>query len=147
MGGPLEKAESDAKFDRYVDTFTRHGFSRWAIEDQQGRFAGYAGIMPSPPDHALGHHVEIGWRLARSFWGNGYATEAAKAVLHDAFTRVGVAEVLAYTSSDNERSQAVMNRLGLRRAPTCDFSMAYNGRMWRGLVWVAAAADGSLTSR
>jgi RimJ/RimL family protein N-acetyltransferase len=147
MGGPLEETQSDAKFDRYVATFARHGFARLVIEDQQERFAGYAGIMPSPSDHVLGQHVEIGWRLVRSFWGNGYATEAARAVLHDAFTRVGVTEVLAYTASDNERSQAVMNRLGLRRVPTRDFSTAYNGKMWRGLVWVAAAADGSLTSR
>jgi len=147
MGGPLDETQSDAKFDRYVATFARHGFARLAIEDQQGHFVGYAGIMPSPPDHVLGQHVEIGWRLARLSWGHGYATEAAREVLRDAFTRIGVTEVLAYTASDNERSQAVMSRLGLQRTPTRDFSTAYNGRMWRGLVWVAAAADGSLTSR
>jgi RimJ/RimL family protein N-acetyltransferase len=147
LGGPLDRSQSDAKFDRYAATFGRQGFTRWAIEDQQDHFVGYAGIMPSPPGHVLGPHVEIGWRLARSSWGRGYATEAAQAALHDAFTRVGATEVLSYTSSDNMRSQAVMGRLGLRRVPALDFSAPYDGRMWHGLVWVAARADGSLTSR
>ena len=68
-------------------------------------------------------------------------------MLHDAFTRVGVTEVLAYTSADNARSQGVMERLGLARTPSRDFAAPYEGRMWHGLVRVAAASDGSLTSR
>jgi len=147
LGGPLDRGRSDAKFDRYVATFERHGFTRWTIDDMRGTFVGYAGLMPSPPGHVLGPHAEIGWRLVRSAWGQGYATEAARAALLDAFTRVGLTEVLAYTSSDNTRSQSVMTRLGLERTPARDFSAPYEGRMWHGLVWVAAAPDGSLTSR
>ena len=145
LGGPLSRAESDAKFDRYVATFARHGFARWAIEDAEGRFAGYAGVMPSSPDHTLRPHAEIGWRLARAAGGKGYATEAARAALRDFFARTGFAEVLSYTSFDNARSQAVMERLGLRRARSLDFSGQYDGRIWHGLVWVAAASDISLT--
>ena len=147
LGGPLSRAESDAKFDRYVTTFTQRGFARWAIEDTEGRFVGYAGVMPSSPDHALRPHAEVGWRLARSEWGKGYATEAAQAALHDFFTRTGIAEVLSYTSADNARSQAVMERLGLRREPSLDFSGQYDDKIWHGLVWVATASDISLTSR
>lgn len=96
--------------------------------------------MPSPSDHPLGPHVEIGWRLVRWAWGNGYATEAAAATLKDAFDRAGLVEVLAYTAPDNVRSQAVMARLRLRRDPARDFTADYNGlRGWRGLVWVAVA--------
>jgi RimJ/RimL family protein N-acetyltransferase len=137
LGGPLGRSQSDAKFDRYVATFERHGFCRWVLEDSQQRFLGYAGVMPSPPDHPLGPHAEIGWRLVRSAWGQGYATEAAAAALLDAFTRIGLGEVLAYTSDDNARSQAVMRRLGLQRDPARDFSHVYDGRPWHGLVWVA----------
>ena len=137
LGGPLDRSQSDAKFDRYVAAFEKHGFCRWALEDTQQLFLGYAGVMPRPADHPLGPHVDIGWRLARSAWGKGYATEAAAACLLDAFTRIGPAEVLAYTSPDNARSQAVMRRLCLQRDPTRDFSHVSDGKPWRGLVWVA----------
>lgn len=137
LGGPLSRAASDAKLDRYRATFERHGFSRLAIEDSQQAFVGYAGVMPSPPDHPLGPHLEIGWRLARPAWGKGYATEAARAVLEDVFARMGNIEVLAYTSADNLRSQAVMTRIGMRRDPLLDFDTVYDETPWHGLVWVA----------
>ena len=137
LGGPLSRTESDAKFERYVATFARHGFSRLAIEDSQRRFVGYAGVMPSRQDHPLGPHAEIGWRLARAAWGHGYATEAARAALADAFGRLAVREVLAYTASDNLRSQAVMARLGLQRDERLDFSELIAEQPWHGLVWVA----------
>jgi len=98
---------------------------------------GYAGVMPSGPDHPLGLHFEIGWRLMRNAWGHGYATEAARAVLDDAFGRVGLREVVAYTAPDNRRSQAVMDRLRLQRVPPRDFTFDYGGGPWSGLVWVA----------
>lgn len=135
LGGPLSRAESDAKFDRYVTTFERLGFSRLVIEGAQQRFLGYAGVMPSPPGHPLGPHAEIGWRLVRSAWGQGYATEAAQAALADVFMRVGLREVLAYTSADNARSQAVMRRLAFRREPKRDFDAFYGDMPWHGLVW------------
>jgi RimJ/RimL family protein N-acetyltransferase len=137
LGGPLTRAASDAKLDRYRTTFARHGFSRLAIEDRAGRFLGYAGVMPSRQNHPLGPHIELGWRLARAAWGQGYATEAARATLADAFGRVGVREVLAYTASDNHRSQAVMKRLGLQRDERLDFSEQNGDRLWHGLVWMA----------
>ena len=140
LGGPLDRSRSDAKFDRYVAAFERHGFCRWALEDLGGALLGYTGIMPSPPDHPLGPHVEIGWRLKRSVWGNGYATEAATAALRDGFTRLGLSEILSYTAPDNQRSQAVMTRLRLQRDPLRDFTAQYDGvDAWRGLVWAARA--------
>jgi RimJ/RimL family protein N-acetyltransferase len=84
---------------------------------------------------------DAGGRLVRSAWGHGYATEAARAALHDAFTRCGLREIVAYTAPDNLRSQAVMARLGLLRDPCRDFSGPYGGKMWRSLVWVAAPSD------
>ena len=137
-GGPISRRESDAKLDRYAATYRQHGFCRWAVESHEGDFIGYAGVMPSRPGHPLGVHFDIGWRLVRHVWGNGYATEAARAALEDAFTRVGLVEVLAYTAPDNLRSQAVMGRLQLRRDPSRDFMADYDAiKGWRGLVWVA----------
>lgn len=137
LGGPISRTESDAKLDRFAEAYGCCGFCRWAIE-RDGGFLGYAGVMPSRPDHPLGSHHEIGWRLVRVAWGQGYATEAASAALRDAGSRAGLGEVLAYTAPDNRRSQAVMDRLGLRRDPARDFEVDA-GRLGRrrGLVWVS----------
>ena len=139
-GGPLDQVHSDVKLDRYVAGFAQHGFCRWAVETLQGEFLGYAGVMPSWQAHPLGPHFDIGWRLVRSAWGQGYATEAAGAALRDVFARCGLTEVLAYTAPDNARSRAVMTRLRLRRDPSRDFSAPDQlDRMCHGLVWVATA--------
>ena len=142
LGGPLDRAESDAKFDRYVAAFERHGFCRWALEDLSGQFLGYAGVMPSRHGHPLGPHADIGWRLVRPAWGHGYATEAAKASLRDAFERAQLEEVLAYTSVDNARSRAVIQRLKMQRAEALDYSEPRGAGMWQGMVWRARAKNG-----
>ncbi len=136
-GGPLDRAESDAKLDRYRAAYDAHGFGRWLLEDLGGEFLGYVGVMPIGTDHPAAPGVEIGWRLVRSAWGHGYASEAARAVLLDGFVRNGWTEVVAYTAADNVRSQAVMDRLGLVREAHRDFTAGYGDTSWHGLVWVA----------
>ena len=59
--------------------------------------------------------------LDRPFWGQGYATEAAAAALEDGFGRLGLDEIVAYTTPVNHRSRAVMARLGMSRDPDEDF--------------------------
>lgn len=139
-GGPITRAASDAKFDRYASAFEALQFGRWLIETPAGEYLGYCGVMPGYAGHPLGDHYEVGWRLVRHAWGRGYATEAARAALADAFQRVGLTEVLAYTTNDNQRSQAVMRRLALARDKSQDF-VAHNDYVgeWHGLVWVARA--------
>ena len=121
-GGPISRTASDAKLDRYASAFRQHGLCRWALERREGDFLGYVGVMPSDPAHPLGTHFDIGWRIVRNAWGQGFATEAARAALHDAFVRAGLREVLACTAPDNLRSRAVMKRLGLARDPLRDFT-------------------------
>ena len=121
---PFDRTTSDLRFDRYVAALARDGFSRWVVETRQGEFLGYTGVM-FWSEHPLGPTSEIGWRLVRSAWGHGYATEAARAALEDVFVRAGLNEVLAYTQPDNVRSQAVMQRLGLLRDPSRDFSQSF----------------------
>ncbi|MBL6613372.1 MAG: GNAT family N-acetyltransferase [Reyranella sp.] len=81
----------------------------------------------------------MGWRFTRSAWGQGFATESARAALLYAFQHLAVDEILSYTSADNRRSQAVMARINLERAPSRDF-VADHGSVgaWRGLVWLAS---------
>src|SRR5260370_23269986 len=65
--------------------------------------------------------VEAGWRLARPYWGKGYAVEAARAAIDDGFFRLGLNEIVAYTVPANRASWRVMERLGTRGAPAADF--------------------------
>jgi RimJ/RimL family protein N-acetyltransferase len=138
LGGPLSRAASHAKLDRYMSAHDQHGFCRWLIEDRERRFLGYAGVMPVGDGHPLGQHFDVGWRLVRQAWGHGYATEAARAALHDAIGRAGLSEVLSYTAPDNVRSQRVMQRLDLQRDPSRDFTVNHDHvGVWQGMVWVA----------
>ena len=138
-----ERPWVDAKFDRYSAHFREQGFGRWMLERKaDGAPLGYAGIMPVWPDHPYGTGMEIGWRLMRSAWGQGYATEAARASLADGFGRLGFDEVVAYTSETNVPSQAVMRRSGMTRASVRDFHQpdrpdGSSSRRW--LVYVATA--------
>ena len=146
LGGPLSREDSDRKYDRFAGAFESHGYGRWVVEGSIGDaapgFIGYTGIMANGGDHPLGEHSDIGWRLRRDAWGYGIASEAARACLQDAFERVGLVEVLAYTAPDNFRSQAVMERLGLRRDGSRDFHEHYDDvGNWHGLVWVATSPN------
>ena len=139
LGGPISRRESDAKFDRYDAAYAGHSFSRWAVENRDGAFFGYAGVMPCvSPGHPLGPHCEVGWRFTRAAWGNGFASESARAALDDIFRRTELVEILSYTDAANMRSQAVMARLNLRRETSRDFIVEYERvGAWQGMVWVA----------
>ena len=93
------------------------GWGLWALE-VDGRFAGFTGLARPSWDRSV---VEVGWRLPRWAWGHGYATEAAREALAVGFDEVGLAEIVSFTAVSNERSQAVMRRLGMTRDPADDF--------------------------
>lgn len=123
LGGVLTREQADERIDRVEATFERVGYGRFLIERKaDGAFLGWCGVMPCHESVTpIAGQPEMGWRLVRDAWGEGFATEAARAAIDDAFGRLGMAEVLAYTSPANIRSQAVMKRLGMRREPQRDF--------------------------
>lgn len=152
LGGTLDRDASDRKLVRFASAFENHGYGRWVIEGTidggHPSFLGYAGVMPNRGEHPLGEHEDVGWRLCRNAWGHGFASEAARAALNDVFTRVGLTEVLAYTAPGNVRSQAVMQRLGLRRDSSLDFRAHYDGfGLWHGLAWTATPDAGFNATR
>ena len=91
-----------------------HGWGFWAVEESASRqFIGFVGLNKPKIEFPFPLEIEIGWRLDRRYWGNGYATEAALKSLEYAFDVLSVKEVVAFTSVLNERSMAVMRRLGM----------------------------------
>lgn len=123
LGGVLTREQADERIDRVEATFERVGFGRFLIERKSdATFLGWCGVMPCHESVTpIAGQPEMGWRLIRAAWGEGFATEAARAALDDAFQRLGMSEVLAYTGPANLRSQAVMKRLGMTREPQRDF--------------------------
>lgn len=121
LGDPLTREQSDASVARFQADFDRRGYGWWAVEVRStGEFIGFAGLDQVDDDMPF-TGVEIGWRLARPAWGQGYATEAARAVLAHGFDTLGLSEILAVTTATNHRSQAVMRRIGMTRDPADDF--------------------------
>jgi ribosomal-protein-alanine N-acetyltransferase len=121
---PLSPAESDALVDRIVADFARCGWGLWALEEREtGRFLGFTGLASVTFEAPFAPATEVGWRLRRDAWGRGFASEAARAALAFAFSDDGLAldEVVSFTTQGNERSRAVMGRLGMRRDPAGDF--------------------------
>ena len=113
--------ESDAAIDRQMALIDADGAGFMALERRaDAAFLGFVGVKPSPAGLPIAGAPEIGWRLARHAWGRGYASEAARAALAEAFAR-GAARVVSFTATTNLRSQAVMARIGLHRTPELDF--------------------------
>lgn len=95
----------------------QHGFCLWTLLDESGEVAGFTGAQPWPHTWGPAGAIEIGWRLARTAWGKGYATAAARETL----TRVraaGVRRVVAMVNTRNARSIAVTRRLGMHLEST-----------------------------
>ena len=118
----LSRQESNELLSRIEDHHQIHKFGLWAVEEKvKSVFIGFIGLnIPSFQAHFT-PTVEVGWRLARPFWGQGYATEGAKTVINYGFEVVGLSEIVSFTSKLNLRSIAVMKRLGMTYDAADDF--------------------------
>jgi len=122
LPSPLTREESDEFVDRIEWTFEEEGFGLWALEHRvTGQFLGFAGLWPARFEAHFTPAIEVGWRLARDHWGNGYATEAARAAMSHGFTQLGIEEIVSFTALGNVRSARVMERLGMSRRASEDF--------------------------
>jgi RimJ/RimL family protein N-acetyltransferase len=118
---PMAPAESNAVADRIEAHFRQTGWGLWAVEIPGSEpFIGFVGLSPS--DSTLGYpSVEIGWRLAASQWGRGYAPEAALEALRFGFEDLHLDEIVSFTSIGNAKSRRVMTKIGMTRNPADDF--------------------------
>jgi 3-dehydroquinate dehydratase/shikimate dehydrogenase len=126
------REESNAAVDRIVARMEQQGFGLWAVEvPGVAEFIGFIGL--SPADAVLRRPaVEIGWRLAAEHWGRGYATEGARASLAHAFDGLDLDEVVSFTTTANERSRHVMEKIGMTRRPEDDFDHPGVPASWPG---------------
>ncbi|MEU6328673.1 GNAT family N-acetyltransferase [Streptomyces sp. NPDC047049] len=137
----LTREQSAASAARFQAALDERGWGWWAVEVRAtGEFIGFTGLDPVDEDMPF-TGVEAGWRLTRSAWGHGYATEAARAALAFGFTTLGLPEILAVTTATNLRSQAVMRRLGMTHDPSDDFDDpdVFDGPLRRNVVYRVSA--------
>lgn len=139
----LTRAESDQFVDSIESGWDQRGWGPWAIEligpstpdadadpgtgtgtgpgpgSPMPGFVGEAGLHPA--EHVAPGAVEVGWRVAHSAWGHGFAPEAAIAALRVGFETLGLDEVISFTVPHNSRSRRVMEKIGMTHRPDRDF--------------------------
>jgi RimJ/RimL family protein N-acetyltransferase len=103
---------------RFLRAYERfEGFGVWAaIERSTGKFVGWFEFYPRKV--MVLEEVELGYRLRRSAWGKGYATEGSRALIRKGFTELGVQRVVAETMAVNAASRRVMEKAGLKYVRT-----------------------------
>jgi RimJ/RimL family protein N-acetyltransferase len=119
---PLSRDETEAFVQRIEEEFEELGHGLWAVEVSEGApFIGFVGLHRHTFPAHFTPAVEVGWRLARPYWGQGYATEAAREALAFGFGRLSLGEIVSFTAPANSRSRRVMERLGLTHSVADDF--------------------------
>ena len=114
------REQSNAFAERVIRLIDERGWGFWAVEERaSGQFIGFVGLHVPSNDLPFAPCVEVGWRLAKQAWGQGYATEAARAAIAFGFQQLHLAELVAFTAIANLKSRAVMERLGMRL--DCEF--------------------------
>jgi len=111
----LSREESIATVSRIEKHFEKHGYGLWAVElPGEAPFIGFIFLAVPAFEASFTPCVEIGWRLARPWWGQGFATEGARAVLAHGFESLKLPEIVSFTVPGNTRSRRVMEKLGMR---------------------------------
>jgi RimJ/RimL family protein N-acetyltransferase len=137
----LTRAESDAFVDRVEAHFAEHGYGLWVAE-VDGVHAGFVGLQTVTFPASFAPAVEVGWRLARPYWGRGLASEGARAALDFAFDEEGLDHVVSFTAVDNTRSWQVMERVGMTWVGTFDHPRVPEGHPLRlHVLYRIRAAD------
>jgi ribosomal-protein-alanine N-acetyltransferase len=122
MPSVLSRSESDALIDRIESDFDLHGFGVCAVElREDASFLGFVGLNVPGFEAAFTPCVEIAWRLAADYWGHGFATEGARAIVRYAFDTLRLNALVSFTVPANVRSRRVMEKIGMTHDPAEDF--------------------------
>ncbi|MBJ6127224.1 GNAT family N-acetyltransferase [Microvirga splendida] len=106
---PWDEAFLRAKFEGFRDDYAAHGWTKFKVTDQQGAFLGRAGFGWFP---ATGE-VELGYSFMRAFWGHGYATEAASALLDWIYRTKPLDHVIGFAVAEHAASRRVLEKVGM----------------------------------
>lgn len=116
------RKESDGVMDILKGHIDDHGFGFWALELREtGENIGFTGLQHVDFKAAFCPAIEIGWRLVKNHWGNGYASEAARASLDYGFDVLDQDRIVSFAVEANCRSRRVMERIGMIHQPEFDF--------------------------
>jgi RimJ/RimL family protein N-acetyltransferase len=124
LGGVMEPAAMDALIDGHMTLQAKQGMCFWAVETlNDGRLVGMCGLRHAGhPGTGVEDELEIGWRLAESEWGKGYAREAAAACIAWGWENTPRPRIAAWTVPANTASWGLMIRLGMTHRPDLDFN-------------------------
>jgi 3-dehydroquinate dehydratase / shikimate dehydrogenase len=118
----LGEDDSNKLADRFQKHIEDHGYGFYAVElKKTGEFMGFAGLDNVDSKMPFAPAVEIAWRFDYGFWGSGYGTEAAMAILEHAFTKLKLKEIVGYAVHDNNRAIKLMEKIGMKHDPKGDF--------------------------
>ena len=129
LPGTMSREQSEEQIARFVRHWMEHDFGLWAVEIRETEaFIGCVGLQYSEDWPEGEHKTEVGWRLARSYWGRGLATEGALASLRCGFDELGLERIISIIQPENTASRRVAEKAGL--TPRGETS-------WRGtsVVW------------
>ncbi len=118
----LSSEESNALAQRIRKELLKKNYGMWAVEiPQQAKFIGCVGLHYQDFNTTFAPCIEIGWRISSKYWGQGYATEGAKAALDYGFKTLNLKEIVAFTPEKHLKSRKVMQRLEMKHDPKENF--------------------------
>lgn len=107
---PFESVEEAREFLANYESYKKYGFGRWAvILKETNEYLGWCGLKYT----AELDEFDIGYRLMKKFWGNGYATEAAEACLKLGFEQFNMKTIVGRAMPDNVASVRILQKIGL----------------------------------
>jgi RimJ/RimL family protein N-acetyltransferase len=124
------KEETLAQIERIVNNINNYGYGFFAVERKDNReFIGFTGLTHPGFESYFTPCVEIGWRLSRTNWNQGFATEAAMACLEFGFEKLNLKEIYSFTSVHNKRSEQAMINIGMTKQGLFDHPALEDGHI------------------
>ena len=112
----LTKEETKAYIIRLQNQYKTYGHNYYAVEiKESGEFIGFIGLAYQDFESDFTPNVDIGWRLKKSAWGKGYATEGANKCLDIAFNQLHLDKIISTCTLGNKDSEKVMQKIGMQK--------------------------------